>query len=174
MKVLHLTVSKPLAKLLTKAHWASSAGTLNYSTTPPLAVSYLWRGHKCVSFWIGIIATREIPVVGRNYCIFLSFLDVLPVKEANMPIRSKWNTASRCLTARISQLGSGSNHYLRNMSWCLGMFSSLKHRPKMNECKPKSDTDSCSSFHSPCCSLLNCLNDNQLSTLPLDNPVSHN
>lgn len=125
-----------------------------------------------MSLWIGIIATCEIPVVGRNYCIFLSFLDVLPVKDANMLIRSKRNTASRCLTARIPQLGFGRYQYLRNMSWCLYMISTLKHRPKINECKLESNTDSCSSFHSPCCSLLNCLNNNQLMTLPLDIPWS--
>lgn len=128
----YIHVTKPPAKLLNKAYWASSAGTLNYSTALPLAVSYLWRGHKCVSLWIGIIATCEISVIGRNYCIFLSFLYVLPVKEANVLIRSKWNIASRCLTARLPQLRFGSNHYLRNMSWCLYVFSSLKHRSKMN------------------------------------------
>lgn len=125
-----------------------------------------------MSLWIGIIATCEIPVVGCNYCIFLSFLDVFPAQKATMLIRSKWNIASRCLTARIPQPGFGSNDYLRNMNWYLYMFSSLKHRPKMNECKSKSNTDSCSSFHSPRCSLLNCLNNNQVSTLPLDIPQS--
>lgn len=36
-----------------------------------------------MSLWVGIIATCEIPVVRRNYCVFLSFLYVLPVKEGN-------------------------------------------------------------------------------------------
>lgn len=34
-----------------------------------------------MSLRISIIATCEIPVVGRNYRVFLSFLDVFPVKE---------------------------------------------------------------------------------------------
>lgn len=37
-----------------------------------------------MSLWIGIIATCEIPVVGCNYCVFLSFLDVFPVKEKHV------------------------------------------------------------------------------------------
>lgn len=47
----------------------------------PVAVSYLWGGHKRVSLWVGIIATCEIPVVRCNYCVFLSLLYVLPVKR---------------------------------------------------------------------------------------------
>ena len=65
-----------------------------------------------MSLWIGVIATSEIPVVGRNYCVFLSFFDVLPVKETNMLIKSKGNTASLRLAAEIPQPGLGSNHCL--------------------------------------------------------------
>lgn len=42
-----------------------------------------------MSLWVGIIATCEIPVVGCNYCVFLSFLDVLPVKKTTTLINPK-------------------------------------------------------------------------------------
>lgn len=77
-----------------------------------------------MSLRIGIISTCEIPVVGRNYCVFLSFLDVLPVKETNMLIESKGhNIASRCLAAKIPQPGFGSNHYL--LETCIGAWTCL-------------------------------------------------
>lgn len=68
---------------LTKQPEGSRSYTPELLPMPPLAVSYLWGGHKCMSLWVGIIATCEIPVVRRNYCVFLSFLYVLPVKEGN-------------------------------------------------------------------------------------------
>lgn len=63
-----------------------------------------------MSLWVGIIATCEIPVVRCNYCVFLSFLNVLPVKEGNTFLRYRRNITSRCLAVKIPTLDFGISH----------------------------------------------------------------
>lgn len=107
----------------------------------PVAVPYLWGGHKRVSLWVGIIATCEIPVVRRNYCVFLSFLYVLPVKERNTLLRSKGKFTSRCPAVKTPSLDFGIGHCLWEMfSERPGMFSSLKYRLKTKGSEKSSRT----------------------------------
>lgn len=135
----------------------------------PVAVSYLWGGHKRVSLWVGIIATCEIPVVRRNYCVFLSFLYVLPVKEGNTLVRSKGNIASRCLAVKIPSPNFGISLCLWEMLISAQTCSPpVIQTQNQGQWKAKSDTDSQSSFHRPCCALLNCLNNYLLEYVPLD------